>query len=75
MINYYLLNLNNQLLLLSDENPKDGDNIIANSSFSWWAAYLNSNPNKKVIAPSKWFGPAYDHFNTKDLVPKSWIKL
>ena len=52
-----------------------GDNIIANSSFSWWAAYLNPNPNKKVIAPSKWFGPAYDHFNTKDLIPKSWIKL
>lgn len=52
-----------------------GDNIIANSSFSWWAAYLNPNPNKRVIAPSKWFGPAYDHFNTKDLLPKSWIKL
>lgn len=52
-----------------------GDNIIANSSFSWWAAYLNANPDKKIIAPSKWFGPAYDHFNTKDLIPKSWIKL
>lgn len=52
-----------------------GDNIIANSSFSWWAAYLNANTNKKVIAPNKWFGPAYDHFNTKDLLPESWIKL
>jgi hypothetical protein len=52
-----------------------GDNIIANSSFSWWAAYLNQNINKKVIAPINWFGPAYAHFDTKDLIPKNWIKI
>jgi hypothetical protein len=51
------------------------DNIIANSSFSWWAAYLNANPNKKVIAPSKWFGSANAHLNTKDLIPDNWIKI
>ena len=51
------------------------DNIIANSSFSWWAAYLNKNPNKKVVAPINWFGPAYAHFDTKDLIPDNWIKL
>ena len=50
-------------------------NVIANSSFSWWGAWLNQNPNKKVIAPKKWFGPAYNGVHdTKDLYPQSWIK-
>jgi hypothetical protein len=53
---------------------KCGNNIIANSSFSWWGAYLNTLPSKMVIAPAKWFGPALNH-NTKDLLPDNWIKI
>jgi hypothetical protein len=48
-------------------------NIIANSSFSWWAAYLNPNPNKIVIAPKKWFNKA--PYNTKDLIPAGWLTI
>lgn len=48
-------------------------NIIANSSFSWWASWLNENPNKKVIAPKIWFGNAYNDWSLKDLIPDSWI--
>jgi hypothetical protein len=51
------------------------DIIIANSSMSWWGAWLNKNPNKKVIAPQTWFGPAYSHFSMEDLIPEGWIKL
>lgn len=40
--------------------------ITANSSFSWWGAFLGTAPNKKIIQPSKWFGPAVPH-NTQDI--------
>jgi hypothetical protein len=46
-------------------------NIIANSTFSWWGAYLNDNPCKIVCYPDQWFMPQTNK-NTKDLFPEDW---
>lgn len=47
--------------------------IIANSSFSWWAAWLDSKDDKIVIAPTQWLKDT--SFNTSDVCPKEWIRI
>jgi hypothetical protein len=46
-------------------------NIISKSSFSWWAAWLNSNPEKIIIAPEKW----YNNSDSDDIIPPAWIRI
>lgn len=54
---------------------KCDNNIISNSSFSWWGSWLNKNINKKIVGPIKWFGPSLYKHNTEDIIPKEWIKI
>lgn len=51
--------------------------IIANSTFSWWGAFLGHNPNKIVVSPSadNWFGPGFTGGVPKDLIPSNWHQI
>ena len=49
--------------------------IVANSSMSWWGAWLIENPTSRIIAPNPWFGPQYKDYDMGDLLPESWIEV
>jgi hypothetical protein len=71
--NYFIPEFNDELLDLTLMTMCD-NNIISNSSFSWWGSYLNDYTDKKIIAPNKWFsnnGP----IDTQDVIPNTWVKL
>lgn len=49
-------------------------NIVANSTFSWWGAWLNKSPNKLVLAPNRWF-KNNARLEDNHIVPDSWVKI
>lgn len=49
--------------------------INSSSTYSWVGAWLNRNPNKKVVTPQKWFNDGWGGLNVDDIIPSGWIKL
>lgn len=81
------LNVNNYSVFYVDNNCNENSykdmwlmslckhNIIANSTFSWWGAWLNNNVNKNIIAPKLWFADPSKQEQAFDIYPEGWIKL
>lgn len=74
------LQLNNSIYVNEDRDWEElylmglcKNHIISNSTFSWWGVFLNKNKNKKIIAPSVWFGPKGP--NGDDIYEPYWIKV
>jgi hypothetical protein len=74
------INFKNSIFVEGNTNIEDlwlmslcTNNVISNSSFSWWSAYINNN-SKKIIYPKNWFGD-FTNINTSLICPREWTQL
>jgi len=51
------------------------DNVLANSTFSWWGAYMNNTPTKRVLYPSVWYGHQLYYLESRDMFPCTWNRV
>jgi hypothetical protein len=82
---YFKKNLGHLYNFEYSENKNEIDDLVemscchnsinSSSTFSWWSAWLNRNPDKVIITPEFWFQPGWDNAITDDLIPDTWIKL
>ena len=49
--------------------------IIANSTMSWWGAWLIDSPTQPIVYPKPWFGEMYSHYDMSDLFPENWVEV